>query len=532
MPAAREFSAQGLIMKAYTLTLCALALPLSAHAADITLNAINARLEKLEAELKQSKIDLRSAEQKIDNAEKRAAAAENNANQARQRLLAVEQKTDRDIASIKKQPLNQDPAEIKIGGYARTGILTGKQGATSTVGPSLTPAGSTGGSVGRLGNESDTYVTADINYLRRYDNNAKLRYYMKIAEWDKTYNTDSAFNGQMNLRQAFAEMSDLPTFSGAFKHATLWAGKREDRDNFDIHWLDSDMMNLIGTGAGIYDVNLAGDVKTNLAIYGRNFNDIDAMENVEYNNMTGAANTYIQNYTLSLNNKLGPWQWMVNGLYSKDNDKRINDGLATDKAASKGFNTMLAYHGDTFYGLRPGLSKTVLLYGHALGAEVRGPGSDGYLIDNAWTVKFASYGITSLTDRLSLAPLIVAQSSNSRYLDGDRYDWVTLNGRVIQELNQNFALQYEASYQYMDIDPKGFNGNRPARGSYYKLTFAPTFKMHNVTDFFERPEIRFFATWMNWDKALDSYSTTDTFGSAGYHSGGTLIFGAQLETWF
>ncbi|VFS71389.1 Sucrose porin precursor [Raoultella terrigena] len=163
---------------------------------------------------------------------------------------------------------------------------------------------------------------------------------------------------------------------------------------------------------------------------------------------------------------------------------------------------------------------------------MRGPGSDGYLIDNAWTVKFASYGITSLTDRLSLAPLIVAQSSNSRYLDGDRYDWVTLNGRVIQELNQNFALQYEASYQYMDIDPKGFNGNRPARGSYYKLTFAPTFKMHNVTDFFERPEIRFFATWMNWDKALDSYSTSDTFGSAGYHSGGTLIFGAQLETWF
>jgi sucrose porin len=29
-------------------------------------------------------------------------------------------------------------------------------------------------------------------------------------------------------------------------------------------------------------------------------------------------------------------------------------------------------------------------------------------------------------------------------------------------MNQNFALQYEASYQYMDIDPKGFNGNRPS----------------------------------------------------------------------
>lgn len=96
-----------------------------------------------------------------------------------------------------------------------------------------------------------------------------------------------------------------------------------------------------------------------------------------------------------------------------------------------------------------------------------------------------------LTDRLSFAPLIVAQSSNSRYIDSDHYDWVTLNARIIQQINQNFALQYETSYQYMDIDPKGFNGNRAASGSYYKLTFAPTFKMQNVTDFFERPEIRF-----------------------------------------
>jgi sucrose porin len=58
-------------------------------------------------------------------------------------------------------------------------------------------------------------------------------------------------------------------------------------------------------------------------------------------------------------------------------------------------------------------------------------------------------------------------------------------------MNQNFALQYEASYQYMDIDPKGFNGNRPVSGSYYKLTFAPTFKMHNVTDFLSARKFAF-----------------------------------------
>ncbi|AIR03235.1 MULTISPECIES: carbohydrate porin [Cedecea] len=501
------------MMKITFLTFCTLACALPAHAAELTLAEINARLEKVEAELKLSQNKLTLAENKIAVAEKRASDAE---------LKNKNSKSD----------IINDDTEIKFGGYARTGILSGKQGTTTTVGPSLTPAGSTGGSVGRLGNEADTYVTADFDYKRHYANDSSFRYYMKIAEWDKTYNTDSAFNGQMNLRQAFVEMSNLPAFTGAFSGSTLWAGKREDRDNFDIHWLDSDMMNLVGTGAGIYDVKFFGDVKTNLAVYGRNFNDIDAMENVEYNNMTGAENTFIQNYTLSLNNRIGNWQWMLNGLYSKENDKRINDGLAKDNAASHGFNTMLAWHGDSFYGLNKGSTKTVLLYGKALGAEVRGPGSDGYLIDDAWTVKFATYGITQLSDRMSIAPLLVAQSSNSRYIESDHYDWVTLNSRLIQEVNQNFALQYEASYQYMDIDPKGFNGNKPVSGSFYKLTFAPTFKMQNVTDFFERPEIRFFVSWMNWDKNLDNYSLTDTFGNSGYHSGGSLMFGTQLETWF
>jgi len=501
------------MMKITFLTFCTLACALPAHAAELTLAEINARLEKVEAELKLSQNKLTLAENKIAVAEKRASDAE---------LKNKNSKSD----------IINDDTEIKFGGYARTGILSGKQGTTTTVGPSLTPAGSTGGSVGRLGNEADTYVTADFDYKRHYANDSSFRYYMKIAEWDKTYNTDSAFNGQMNLRQAFVEMSNLPAFTGAFSGSTLWAGKREDRDNFDIHWLDSDMMNLVGTGAGIYDVKFFGDVKTNLAVYGRNFNDIDAMENVEYNNMTGAENTFIQNYPLSLNNRIGNWQWMLNGLYSKENDKRINDGLAKDNAASHGFNTMLAWHGDSFYGLNKGSTKTVLLYGKALGAEVRGPGSDGYLIDDAWTVKFATYGITQLSDRMSIAPLLVAQSSNSRYIESDHYDWVTLNSRLIQEVNQNFALQYEASYQYMDIDPKGFNGNKPVSGSFYKLTFAPTFKMQNVTDFFERPEIRFFVSWMNWDKNLDNYSLTDTFGNSGYHSGGSLMFGTQLETWF
>ncbi|SQI92072.1 maltoporin [Klebsiella oxytoca] len=69
-------------------------------------------------------------------------------------------------------------------------------------------------------------------------------------------------------------------------------------------------------------------------------------------------------------------------------------------------------------------------------------------------------------------------------------------------------------------------------GDFYKLTFAPTFKVGDVFDIKARPEIRFFVTWMNWDKDLDRYAINDDFGSKGFTAGGNWNFGVQTEIWF
>ena len=92
---------------------------------------------------------------------------------------------------------------------------------------------------------------------------------------------------------------------------------------------------------------------------------------------------------------------------------------------------------------------------------------------------------------LFIAPAVLAQSSKDRYVDGDSYQWATLNRRLIQEVTQNFALAWEGSYQYMDLQPEGYNDRHAVNGSSYKLTFAPTFKVGSIGDFFSRPEIRF-----------------------------------------
>ncbi|MDA0629661.1 carbohydrate porin, partial [Acinetobacter baumannii] len=106
----------------------------------------------------------------------------------------------------------------------------------------------------------------------------------------------------------------------------------------------------------------------------------------------------------------GPVQMMVSGMRAKDNDDRqdANGNLVKGDAANTGVHALLGLHNESFYGLRDGTSKTALLYGHGLGAEVKGIGSDGALRPGANTWRFASYGTTPLSDRWFIAPAVLA----------------------------------------------------------------------------------------------------------------------------
>ncbi|MGC6761722.1 carbohydrate porin, partial [Escherichia coli] len=46
------------------------------------------------------------------------------------------------------------------------------------------------------------------------------------------------------------------------------------------------------------------------------------------------------------------------------------------------------------------------------------------------------------------------------------------------------------------------------------------------------PELRLFATWMDWSSRLDNYASDDAFGGSGFNAGGEWNFGVQMETWF
>ncbi|MBW6390920.1 carbohydrate porin [Billgrantia antri] len=470
------------------------------------------------ASLEQRLLEL---ENRIAAAEQRAAAAEQRAELAEAQVegrLSADEVKER-LAKVERQASGEEGFSFNV--YARSGLLLGEDRKSIEGGPYVTPAGGLGGAVGRLGNEPDTYAEAILNYRMQFDNGAKAHYRTMLASGTTTSN-DWDDDSNLNVRQVYAEFSELPSFTGAFENASIWAGKRFDRDNFDIHWLDSDIIFLAGTGAGIYDMQLADSWRSNFSLYGRSFSDFPV--DSENPDDTGSTDSLV----VTSNNYFGNWQWMVNGLSAADNQERDIDEGQT--AADSGFHTMVAYHGDSFFGLGEGNFKAAVLHGQGLGAQVKGLGSDGDLTDDAAATRLALYGTTYVAPRWRVAPAILAETSEDRYVEGDQYDWATFNVRLANELTQNFEMQYEASYQWMDLDPRGRGGNSAVEGDYTKFTIAPTFKPQ-VGGFWQRPEIRLFASWSDWDEELNGFNGDDAFGSDGF-TGGQWSFGVQTEVWF
>src|SRR6056297_1684114 len=434
-----------------------------------------------------------------------------------ERLAALEEK----LAEVEPQATGAEGFSFNT--YARSGLLLNGDLQSAPGGPYLTPAGSVGGAVGRLGNEPDTYLEAILNYKQEAENGTKSHYRLMIADSTTSSNDWTAGDGALNVRQAYVEFSDISGFSGIFRDSAIWAGKRFDRDNFDIHWLDSDFIFLAGTGAGIYDVTFSDSVKSNFSLYGRSF--IDFPSDPQTADETSSTDSLI----LTANNYFGNVQLMLNAINAQDNDSRVVGGV--QEAADTGFHTMLAYHGGDFFGVSEGNFKVAVMHGQGLGAEAKNIGVDGDLHEDAVSTRLGIYGTTYLSGNWRSAPAMLAASLVARSIAGAEYQWLTFNTRLAHEIGSNFEMQYEASWQTMDITPLGYAGRNAVDGDYSRFTVAPTFKPQ-VGGFWNRPEIRVFASYSTWDDELDTYAAGDALGVDSDFESGQWTFGTQMEIWF
>ena len=491
--------------------------------------SLEARIAKLEAQLRAVLDMAKKASTTATEASTAAQEASTTAQRAEKKTAQVitDQPWDLDAqrTGIKiKPPLTQAAADtaasFEFHAYARSGTSTAADMfKVKGVGPYITPAGELGGNVGRLGLETDTYAEAVLvkNFLAADGTWAK--YTFMVADGSNSNNDWTFGENSINVRQAYVEMGNLASFKDtAFENSIIWAGKRFDKKNFDIHFLDTDFVFLSGTGAGIYDIQVTPDWKSTVSVYGRDL--------LNRNGNPFQGEDEIKSYILTSNNYIGKWQIMANGIRAAKNNNN-DTGLA-----STGYSGMLAYHEPTFYGLAPGLSKTGILYGHGMGGNVKRVGAEGGLTPDAQSIRFASFGVTEVAPKWNFTPAVMAEYSKDRYNKGDEYKWATFNVRLSNAITQQFEMQYEGSYQYMDLD----STFSKASGSFYKLTVAPTFKLDTGLGFFSRPELRVFGTYMGWSKELNDFTYTatpsDTFGVTNFTGSDKWLMGAQMELWF
>jgi sucrose porin len=234
----------------------------TAQAAALT---VEQRLALLESRLDDAVNQASEANARAKAAEQRTISAENRAKNAEQQLHALNARTT--VSEQKMQAtenkVNAQASKSTLGdgvefnAYARSGMLVNNHGKGGRGGPGVSPSSLNGDAhVGRLGNEKDNYVELSLGKKMTFDDGSWAHFKTMIA--DGANNPDPWVQDNdshhINVRQLYVEMGNFADFSGPVKNASIWAGKRFDRDNFDIHFTDSDIMFLGGTGGGINDV--------------------------------------------------------------------------------------------------------------------------------------------------------------------------------------------------------------------------------------------------------------------------------------
>ncbi|VEC59015.1 LamB type porin [Klebsiella aerogenes] len=90
-----------------------------------------------------------SAEQKVQQLTQQQQQTQATTQQVARRTTQLEEKAER-------------PGGFEFHGYARSGVIMNDSAASTKSGAYMTPAGETGGAIGRLGNQADTYVEMNL----------------------------------------------------------------------------------------------------------------------------------------------------------------------------------------------------------------------------------------------------------------------------------------------------------------------------------------------------------------------------------
>jgi maltoporin len=276
------------------------------------------------------------------------------------------------------------------------------------------------------------------------------------------------------------------TDESALGGAQVWAGQRFYRRN-DIHLNDFYYWEGTGTGLGIEQIGVGfGEVA--LAYFWAGTNNVESADDAVYDRIDAR------------------WEKLpVNpgGTLSASLDlRRARNPTGGQALIGAGFNLQ---HRQEAPG---GFNKAILQVGFGAAGSLANDDAIGAEEDDA-TIRIVEQIVVDPDPLYSLGVAAIAE----RRPDGEL--WLSFGARPILNLTDRAALELEAGLDHV----------RPDRGTPRTLSkFTLAAALRNGRAFFDRPELRAFVTYADWNTAArraglqPSEETTDEF-----------VFGIQLE---
>ena len=443
-------------------------------------------------------------------------------------------------------------AGFEFHGYGRAGVLLNSKGALAGKGETDQGTFDLNGpaipflhNVGRLGNENDNYMEAELtNTFKAGTVGAATK--MRFASKDWNYTTYPYRGGNTEvtntagdkvkvstgdeagvfLRELYTEFYGLPFAP----KSTVWAGKRfYGRD--DIHINDFYWRIFDGTGAGVMNVP-AGPGVIDFAWVSVTNSKAGDYPMIKDDEGKDVGQDVQQNFDLRYRGVKA-----LGGEFEVEVTPSIATGSInnTNKTADRGIQGAVVYSRADFFGGLAGSSKVAFQAGKGLGANV-GNGNGTFMHEDAMAMQFVAWGVANVTDKLKVSPSFVysniSKREGAKHGNGDdKFDWMGFTVRPQYNFTRNLALQAEIGYEKGDIwAPVESWGSKKGLvdADILKITVAPTITLDD-TSFWTRPQLRAFVTYASFDKNATKAGINDK-SLAGKDNG--VTYGVQMESWF
>ncbi len=387
---------------------------------------------------------------------------------------------------------------LELSGYTRGGVFSGTPRGGYTLGGDMQKF--------RLGNEGDNGFELEIR--KTFDVGSGMK-------WSLDY-MPTVWNGTQYTQQAYAEMTGMEFAP----EAKFWAGQRRLRIQ-DVHIVDHFFMDYgLNYGAGMTDYSL-GFAKLGVGVF--NGGSLDNHNSAQNN--ARRVNVDLSEIKSNPGGVIRVLGTVVSGTF---------------QYASPGSGLSVSHNQSDF--IVAGLTNTVFLQtanGHAgLNGQFQGLGDAvaAITLNNGVTLNTQQPGLksTRIGDSINWQSgafggqaLVALQNGQVEggVNNGINTKDFTLGGRVSYATSKNFKLLLEAGNTSRSIDGQ-------AQQQLNKITFAPTLAIG--TDFWSRPEMRFYVTRATWNNAAAA-ANAGTVLNPGFGANGrtsSTAAGVQVEVWW